>query len=924
MLSHKILTRQDVHQAASYYEDGVDDYYAGEGEASAWQGEGAGALGLAGPVDNARFRQLLAGQVEPGKPSSRSSTRDDSKARIGIDLTFSAPKSVSLQALLGGDSRILEAHDRAVAKAIEAAEERAQTRKKVNGESRVEDTRNLIVAKFRHETSRERDPQLHTHAVVLNLTRRSDGAWRALRNDEIVKATKYLGALYRAELAAELQTLGYALRYGRDGMFELANVERSQLAAFSRRARQIEDHLAATGLTRNSASSDQKQHGALATRSPKTPIDRRALHAEWRARALEAGIELTRTAAPAAGSPRDRSAASCPSATDTVVKTTAEGARRSVRFAIAHLSERQAVIGERELLGVALEHAVGRATLPDIRREVARLLGTGYLIPEAPLFRRVDGPANAPGLARGVWVAAEVQLGAARDQARMRVDGEIASGRLIAVERRFTTQTALEREKRIVRIERDGRGAVGPLAPEESVRRRLESSDLNQGQRTAVELIATSSNRVVGVQGYAGTGKSHMLQHARELVEQQGHRVVAVAPYAAHVRALRDLGVEARTLASFLAAREKKVDDRTLLVIDEAGTVPTRQMEQALRLVEKANARVVLLGDIRQTKAIEAGRPFDQLQAAGMQTAVMAEIQRQKDPLLREAVALAARGDTQASLAHLTNVKQVAADHERRRELAAEYARLPEDKRAHTIIVAGTNEARREINVAVRENLALTGRGLEFQTLARRDTTQAERAFSKNYSPGELIQPERDYPRAGLSRGALYHVVDNGPGNRLTVRSEAGQTLEFSPTTCRRLSVYEAATAELAVGDRVRITRNDAALDLANGDRFTVSGVTPTLVTLEDGQRTVALRTDRPLHLDHAYATTVHASQGTTAERVLFDAATRSRTTAQDVYYVAISRARQEARVYTDDLARLPKAIAAEHRKHAALDLERE
>src|SRR5919201_4200809 len=200
MLSHKVLTRQDVGRAASYYEDGADDYYAGEGEASAWQGKGAEALALHGSVDPERFRELLAGHVTPGGPSSRSARRHDAKDRIGIDLTFSAPKSVSLQALVGGDARIVEAHDRAVAFALAAAEERAQTRKKVKGESRVEDTRNLVIAKFRHETSREQDPQLHTHALVLNLTRRSDGEWRALRNDEIVTATKYLdlGAVQRA------------------------------------------------------------------------------------------------------------------------------------------------------------------------------------------------------------------------------------------------------------------------------------------------------------------------------------------------------------------------------------------------------------------------------------------------------------------------------------------------------------------------------------------------------------------------------------------------------------------------------------------------------------------------------------------------------------------------------------------------------
>jgi len=141
--------------------------------------------------------------------------------------------------------------------------------------------------------------------------------------------------------------------------------------------------------------------------------------------------------------------------------------------------------------------------------------------------------------------------------------------------------------------------------------------------------------------------------------------------------------------------------------------------------------------------------------------------------------------------------------------------------------------------------------------------------------------------------------------------------------TCRRLSVYEPERSELAAGDRVRITRNDAARDLANGDRFTVAAVAAASVTLTDGKRRVELPVDKPLHLDHAYATTVHASQGTTAERVLIDAATKSRTTSQEVYYVAISRARQEARIYTNDLARLPAAVRRQHAKHAALDLDR-
>ncbi len=917
MLSHKVLTRQDVGRAASYYEDGADDYYAGEGEASAWQGSGAEALGLEGAVDSARFRGLLAGRVDVSRQPSRTATRQDAQSRIGIDLTFSAPKSVSLQALVGGDARLVEAHDRAVARAIAAAEERAQARKKVKGESRVEDTRNLVVAKFRHETSREQDPQLHTHALVLNLTRRSDGEWRALRNDEIVKATKYLGAVYRAELAAELQKLGYGLRLERQGLFELAHMSRGQLAAFSQRAAQIERRLAAEGLTPETATSAQKQRVKLATRPRKVSADRQALFAAWSERARDLGIDFTQRA-------RLRETGRVAREADMPeTHAAAEGARRSVRFAIAHLTERQAIVAERELLDIALKHAVGSATLADIRREVERLSEGGYLVPESPLYRSADGPANAPGLPREGWVRARVAEGAAREQARESVGRDVASGRLVLAERRYTTQTALERERRILRIEREGRSALVGIARPEDVRVRLASTRLGEGQRPAVELIATTPHRVVGVQGYAGTGKSHMLDQAKRVVEEHGYRAVALAPYAAQVRALRDLGVEAKTLASFLATREKALDERTVLVIDEAGTVPARQMEQALRLAEERGARVVLLGDTRQTKAIEAGRPFDQLQAAGMATAVMGEIQRQKDPVLRQAVALAARGDAEASLAHLRSVREIRDDHDRRRAIASDYARLPEAERARTLVVSGTNEARREINRAIREDLGLSGRGRELATLTRRDTTQAERLFAKNYAVGDVIQPERDYPKADLARGALYEVVENGPGNRLTVRGDRGEVVEFSPMSCRKLSVYEPERTELAVGDRVRITRNDAARDLANGDRFAVAAVGERSITLVDGRRTVELPTDRPLHLDHAYATTVHASQGTTAERVLVDASTRSRTTSQEAFYVAISRAERDARVYTDDLARLPAAVAREHAKHAALDLER-
>ena len=918
MLSAKVLVRHDIRRAANYYEDGADDYYAAGGGAKEWQGGGADRLGLAGEIDSLRFKALLAGQVTPEVRVSRGSTRNDARERIGIDLTFSAPKSVSLQALVAGDAGIIEAHDRAVSAAVAAAEERALARRKVDGKARVERSGNLIVAKFRHETSRERDPQLHTHALVMNLTQRRDGEWRALKNDEILKSLRTLGAVYRAALAAELQEMGFALRRERDGTFELAHIGRDQIAACSQRASQIEARLGERGLSRGEASTAQKQQATLETRARKGVVDRGELFAEWQARARGLGIDFDRRdwAGPEAkGSRRDPLGEALPAE---------EAARRAVRYAVNHLSERQAVIGERELIDVAMRHGVGHVQLRDVEAEVQRQTAAGFFVREAPVFRPASAADDRTDLSRKAWIELLVaRHGMTPPLARRHVDGAIRDGGLIMADGRLTTQTALAREKRILRIERDGRGRVAPILPEAAARKRLAATNLNAGQRQAAELIAGTADRIVGVQGFAGTGKSHMLDAAKTLIEDNGYRVRALAPYGSQVKALRELGVPANTLASFLRGKDKDLDARTVLVVDEAGVVPVRLMEQTLKLAEAAGARVVLLGDVAQTKAIEAGRPFDQLQAAGMRTARMEEIQRQRDPALRAAVDLAARGRTGASLEKISAVMEIREDADRRAELVRDFMALSSDERDGTLIVSGTNEARREINVRVREASGTAGQGREFDTLLRRDTTQAERRFSQTYRVGDVIQPEKTY-RSGLERGALYRVLNTGPGNRLTVAGPDETPITFSPSTHTRLSVYQPERSELAVGDRVRITRNDAGRDLAHGDRFTVAAVAANRVTLEGGGRRVELPADRPLHLEHAYATTVHGAQGLTSDRVLIEAQTTSRTTAMDVYYVAISRARHEARIYTDDLGRLPAAVARENRKDAALDLVRE
>lgn len=923
MLTHQILTRQEIGDVASYYGDAADDYYAKEGEAQVWQGKGAEALGLVGTVERERFRDLLAGRIVPDGPSVRVSTRDDSKNRIGIDLTFSAPKSVSLYALVGGDKAMIAAHDLAVQRTLEQAEAYAQARTKLNGKSRVETTGNLVIAKFRHETTRAQDPELHTHAVVMNLTQRADGEWRALKNDEIVKMTRYLGAVYRTELAHILEKDGHALRHGRDGTFDLAAVSRDQIMAFSRRTAQIEAHLASQGLTVETASATERQLATMRTRAKKdASLDRDELYSEWRTRAVELGIDFG-SRGQGAGSPGPATQLDEYGAPNDGASHL-EAARRAVRFAVNHLTEREAVMSKSVLIDTALKHELGRTNVTAVYAAIAETVHTGRLVEETPLYFAA-GASPLSARTEAEWIDALVSAGHDETTSSTRFLDALENGGVVRREARFTTNTAIARELKVLAIEKAGRGAMAPIMSAQAAAAHFAGEQLNAGQQAAASLILSTSNRVVGIEGYAGTGKSHMLDKAKNKVlaegfAKAGYNFQALAPYGTQKQALRELGVQARTVAAFLKAKDKKIDDKTVLVIDEAGVLPARQMAQLLSIAEQSGARVAFVFDRAQTKAIEAGRPIDQLVKNGMTVTTMTEIQRQQNPQLKEAVEHAARGDTAKSLAKMQYVTEIGDAHDRRLAVANAYLALDPAEREKTLIVSGTNEARREINGHVRVGIGTAGTGADFALLVRHDTTQEERRHAKNYEVGDTIQPENNYAQFGLKRGEMYRVEATGPTNTLTVKAADGAIVQFSPLNAK-LSVYRTVKEELAVGDLVKITRNDAALDVSNGDRFRVAAISPTAITLSNGKRDISLPADRPVHVDHAYTTTTHSSQSLTENRTILDLDTKSRTTQKSTWYVGISRSRFDTYVFTDDREKLPRAIQRDATKSAALDL---
>ena len=937
-------------QGASYYER--DGYYAKDDpehrEASAWAGRGAEELGLKGPVDPDAFRAVLEGKVPDGSGRQLGKRGKDGEIlhRPGRDLTFSAPKSVSIAALVGGDGRIVEAHDRAVAATLAWVEKNAaETRMKdpETGQMARVGGQKIVAGTFRHDTSRNLDPQLHTHAVLANMVRGADGKWRTMVNDGLYAKQKLIGMLYRNELAAGLSKLGYRLEKSHaDGRFEIAGVPRPVIEVFSTRRAEIEAAMEARGLGASADNPRLAERAALMTRAAKRDIDRRELRGVWRHQAADLGFDarvpvaeaveksnqpvpdaavgLDRTRDPAAPALPDidgavpgsggsggkagpmRQAAlpfdgPAPSPERDLLSEAAppSPAAEAVAWALAHLSEREAVFARADLFAAALAHAPGAVAIGAVEREVAALEKTGTL-------HAVDIP---------------------------------------GAEASFATDRTVGEERQTVALWRAGAGRGRAVMRGWQVEGRLSRGPLTAGQKDAVKLILSAKDRTVGVQGYAGTGKTTMLNRARTLAEKKGWRMTGLAPSASAAETLAsEAGIPTETLQRFLARNAGVAEGRltkkaakamraafakTVLVVDEGSLASTVQARDLLRIANALRIpRVVLVGDDRQLDAVDAGKPFAQLQAAGMKTAVMDEIMRQRDPALKEAVEASLKGDIARAFERLgSNVAEVKPDNIAG-AVAARWLRLSNEGRENTGVMAPSHELRHQINGHIRDRLAREGRlhgpAMPSERLVSKGYTNAEKALAGNYSPGDVVAFHRPYRRIGVEKGDERTVVGVDHRSREVLLDDGkGGNIAWKPGQIGGRKggseVCKVEEIELRAGDRVRWTRNDAGLGLVNSRTAEVLKVANGRVTfrLEDGKTLELGRGDPQLrHLDHAWASTVHAFQGRTVDRVIAAMEARHRhLTTQKSFYVEISRARDRAELVTDDAKALREQLEA-------------
>ncbi|RBB31869.1 hypothetical protein DPV79_40125 [Burkholderia reimsis] len=901
--------------AAKYYttEQARIEYYAGEVVPSAWSGRGAEINGLSGHVQAGDLSRILAGQVNElgvdgearqiqlGRTVTDGATGEKTtEHRAGWDLTFSAPKSVSVEAEVFGSKGVRDAHEAAVQASMQWLEaEGAQTR--VNHQ--FVQTGNLTYASFSHATSRAGDPQTHTHVLIANVTYHDSKAY-SLSNEKLMQFRTTADAVYKNELAGRLREQGYSLRFDGRGEFEIAGYSKGQLEQFSKRSGERDAALERRGIDKDSASYEARQAAVLSTRADKAEGHSESAEAHrdrWQAEAERTGIQQAQLGA--------YTLAEQPSASDVV------------RSAIASLAEREQEFSRKDLVKESMLQSSGRAS-------------------SAELIAAIDAAAD-----KGELVQREQDRAGAR----------------------YTTRDAIAGERWADKTITAGRDAHTAILSNAEFDRRLEAFESRKGfalkdeQRDAARSILTGRDQFSGVQGAAGTGKTTMLEFVREAAESQGWTVQGFSTGAAQADKLQaDAGIESSTTASFLGKARNLPDAgvgqaKILYINDEASMAGQKELNGVLDATVRTGAKTLFVGDRAQHQSVSAGGAFERAQAH-MTMSELKQISRQQTDEARAPVRSIIEGNYGDAIRH-TAVEFAGARHgiegkwaaieaqsdgaltkaqvqQRRDEIkvarqvdnehaikaiAADYAALQSDERAKTIVVTATNDDRRSINQAIREQLKAAGElsaeTAYVDTLRAKDLTRSQRSQATSYQPGDVLK------KAGRDGSVSYLTVRNidASANRLIVDGDGPRPRTIEAKQAGKMQTYTADVREFAFGDRIAFAENDRATGIKNGDAgtFIAAHGGHMTVLLDSGSRK-EVDLSRYRQLDHGYVVTSHKSQGQTVSRALIHHNTDGGRHGQRETYVNNTRHRHKVVTYTQDRELAAKQASQEANKTLA------
>ncbi len=747
-----------------YYErqvaGGADDYYSGRCEAPGhWIGAGANALGLSGRVSAEQFTALIAG-LDPRDPPDphdpdpsrararvRSSSQDPKVA--AFDLTFSAPKSISVLFAIAPEhisGQLIACHEESVRAALDYLQDTAVMVRRGHAGEHIEQAQGLIAAAYRHRMSRALDPQLHTHVVAANLAQGQDGRYTALHGTPLYKAAKTAGTLYQAHLRALVsERLGLEWAEVHNGAAELAQVPQPVNEHFSKRRHEMQEAALAGGISLETKAGAQS--AALATRERKQyGLETHTWRQEIRARAAELGLgtrelqallaagqervqqRLARahTRAPARGQPSTKDNEQAPTAGERALSDHLAGPKG--------LTERANTFDQRPVLQEFASAATQGALVPEVRAQAQRFTQRADVIPTTQAER-----------------------------------GTAA----------FTTAELISCERALIAAA-VGRGSEQTAILDPAlVDRALAKADrpLTTEQGAAVRAITTSGHGVDVIQALAGTGKTYTAGVLGGVFQAAGHRVLGVAPTGRAARELtEEAGVQARTLDRLLNDLDQLGDELPagcVVILDEAGMAPTRASARLLEAAERAQAKLIAIGDPGQLASVQAG---GWLSAVGRQLGVvrLTEVMRQRDQAERSALGALHDHQPERYLEWAQRAGRIEtfgdAASARKHALAEWASALQAVGPAQAVMIARDNDTRGALNQAAREHR---------RELGQLGALGQERSYGQlPLAVGDRVISRRNDRRLDVDNG-MRGTVRRLDDERVVIDTASGQTREL-------------------------------------------------------------------------------------------------------------------------------------------------
>jgi conjugative transfer relaxase protein TraI len=903
--------------AADYY-TAAFNYYSGDATAMRWMGKGSEHLKLEGIVEKEQMLSLMKGEV----PGGQRLKNPKGEHRPGFDMTFSAPKSVSILVGLGVTPDMITYHDKAVEMAVSQIEaEFAEARVLREGVMQFEKTGNLTIAAFRQPSSRANDPALHTHCVVMNMTF-LNGKAKSLSSDihgehgvveQLQRNVAYAGLLYRHHLANTLKENGYSLRLAGDGLFEIDGIPPDVLRHYSQRREEIEQCMKDKGWSGAKSSSS----ATLLTREGKEELSLDVLEAEWKARANELGFDAQ--AFVNQRFDRIESKNWFQTYKDKLfnafykpVAREEQDAREAVTVAIETLSQKTSVFNERALKAESLKH-----TLLSERVVTQRAIDTTIL-----------NKKNDQSLY----------------EARCPYSNKV----------QLTTPWLLTLEAETIARVDANKGVVPAMATIKEVNEFQKNVDstrthpLTHSQKQAMMSLLTSKDRFIAIQGYAGVAKTTMLNVARDMITEKGYTLRGITVASSAASEMRNkAGIQSDVFpivhSELKRARDHSLQN-TVFIVDEASMLSSPQGHELAKLVEQKGARLCFVGDEAQLPSVKNGRIFGLIQDYDVHTSVMDEIVRQRNQRAKESVEHATRGEVYDALQCINDVRELATHEERIAHVAHAWLNLSTDVRKRTLLFAPTHANRADITALIRDGLekesVLTGPAWTQTVLRARPLEDIQQRFAGHYQSGNIIRFNQDFKRASIATGDYFEVgqitAEHRRNNVLPLLRENGKTVSFKLNQLpeykthtagfsRIMEVYETKTLDIKQGETILWCRNFKQEGIHNSERASVITIHETSIDLllDNGSQLSLDKGHAALkHVDHGYVFTNFKVQGKDAHYGigLIESYHQFSATLKN-FYVQISRAVNNMTVITDSKQNLVRALELnDDEKKSAID----